>query len=618
LTWTHKQKIAVMLGATTLIPMVVLGWLGARILAQERDTERQSAAESLKLEAGKLALGIEGQFAEIEEKLARGIGIPFTPSGIGKSSDFSPLYQPGTISTIQSKPDFSEAEIAEREDRTAAAADAYRRWTGAPDPAVRAIALLRLGGVLRKVGDRAGAVRAYDEIENLGAVAVYGEPAALLAHRARATVFKEDGQLEKLRREITEFAQTLYGGGWLIDRGTFEDNRDRLIAWGAPPPPAESVASTDAAIHLWKQWNAGELKSRGRKVLAGEGNWSLALWVGGPRAATVWMANVEQVQALLRSVPESARLSVSIYDVDGQLLLEGPVTEGVSLMPSETRLPFNLRVAAADGYGMTGGSRRALLLTVLGLAFGVMAVAAFGLYRVTTREMALARQQADFVSAVSHEFRSPLTSMRHLTDLLASQEITSEDRKMRYYKLLARETERLHRMVESLLSFGRIEAGAYAWRLEPHDAAALVHSVVEEFQGEPQAAGREITCEIEGPPPLVRADRESLTRALWNLLENAAKYSPPGTPIRVGGRRQKEKLLLSVSDEGVGVPFAEQERIFQKFVRGADAKRAGVRGVGIGLTLVQRVAEAHGGSVRLESEPGRGSTFTLVLQCLES
>jgi two-component system sensor histidine kinase KdpD len=109
-----------------------------------------------------------------------------------------------------------------------------------------------------------------------------------------------------------------------------------------------------------------------------------------------------------------------------------------------------------------------------------------------------------------------------------------------------------------------------------------------------------------------------LARALWNLLENAGKYSEPGTQIRVFARRHGDSVLLGVDDEGVGIPPGERDKIFQKFVRGSDAKREGVRGVGIGLALVKRIVEAHGGSIRLESEPGRGSRFTLVLPCHES
>jgi signal transduction histidine kinase len=203
--------------------------------------------------------------------------------------------------------------------------------------------------------------------------------------------------------------------------------------------------------------------------------------------------------------------------------------------------------------------------------------------------------------------------MRHLTDLLVSRGVTSEERRTHYYGLLAHETERLYRMVEALLSFGRIEAGAYAFRLEPIAPSGVVESVVEEFRAESLARGREISCEVDRSVPSILADRETLARALWNLIENAAKYSEPDTPIRVFATRRGEFVLIGVGDRGAGIAPGERDRIFQKFVRGADAKRAGVRGVGIGLALVKRIVEAHGGSVRVDSEPGRGSTFTLVL-----
>jgi signal transduction histidine kinase len=303
---------------------------------------------------------------------------------------------------------------------------------------------------------------------------------------------------------------------------------------------------------------------------------------------------------------------VALYDTDGQLIAGGAVQGAVSLTPAETRLPFILNVATAAKDRESG---RAVLVSGLALAFLAILGAGYGLYRATTREIMLARQQSDFVSAVSHEFRTPLTSMRHLTDLLVSHSAISDERKRQYYELLAHETERLHRMVESLLSFGRIEVGAYAWRLEPSDAAELVRDIVEEFRREPQARDRLVTVEIEEGLPEIQADREALSRALWNLFENAAKYSAPGSPIRVFARRQEGSVLLAVEDEGAGIPPAEREKIFQRFVRGTEAKRAGVRGVGIGLALVKRIVEAHGGSVRLESELGRGSKFTLVLPC---
>jgi two-component system, OmpR family, phosphate regulon sensor histidine kinase PhoR len=170
-------------------------------------------------------------------------------------------------------------------------------------------------------------------------------------------------------------------------------------------------------------------------------------------------------------------------------------------------------------------------------------------------------------------------------------------------------------MVETLLSFGRIEAGAYAWRLEPVNAGELLRNIVAEFTASAAASGREIVCDISSDLPTVQADRDALSRAMWNLLENAAKYSGPDTPIRVFGKRSSDTILLGVEDRGQGIAKAEQSRIFQKFVRSHEAQRSGIRGVGIGLALVKRITEAHGGSVQLSSEPGHGSTFTLVFPC---
>ena len=130
------------------------------------------------------------------------------------------------------------------------------------------------------------------------------------------------------------------------------------------------------------------------------------------------------------------------------------------------------------------------------------------------------------------------------------------------------------------------------------------------------AAGRDVTCDVDADLPPIRADREALSRALWNLLENAAKYSDAGMPIRVFARRQGDLCASGrAGRRRRHSPRPNSKRIFQKFVRGARRHAAGIRGVGIGLALVKRIVEAHGGSVRLESEPGRGSTFTLVLPC---
>jgi len=617
-----KRRIPILLAAATLIPIGVLSWLGVRILQQDREVERQRARETLEVDAGRLALAIARQLEDVEERLTHGAGIHFTPTGMKANADISLLYQPSVSAAERLPAAFQTAESEEfqRQDLAAAAA-AYQRLAETREPEVRAAALVRLGRVLRKRGDRTGALQAYTKLGELGPLTVAGEPAEpaeLIARQGRAKIFEDTGSPEDLRREAADLAHVLYAGGWEMDRATFDVYRDLLQHWGAPALPPSAIAGTEAAIDLWNSWRDGNLPVRGRRFLHKEGGPILAVWAGGPEHPAAWLATSDQLETFLRPTVEAQHLTVSLFDIDGQPVFGDSHMDGIPLTPGETHLPFILKVASAGASADASRDRmrRTVLISGLTMAFLLTIAAAYGLYRATTRELLIARQQSDFVSAVSHEFRTPLTSMRHLTDLLVSRGVQSEERKAQYYELLAHETERLHRMVESLLSFGRIEAGAYAWHLEPAEVGELVRDVVDEFRRDPQAEGRQIVCEIEEPLP-IRADREALARALWNLLENAGKYSPAGAPIRVFARRQSEALLLSVEDEGAGIAPSEREKVFQKFVRGADAIHAGIRGVGIGLALVQRIVEAHGGSVRLESEPGRGSTFTLVLPCPE-
>ena len=610
-----------MLALSTLIPIGALSWLGARTLQQDRELERQRRRERLEVAAGRVALDIERYLQTLEERLAAGDGIRLTSRGIESSQPLPILYQPFDIGLMPppTSPLLVSAEVEEfqRHD-DAAAADAYRKAFQSAQPEVRAAALLGLARVLRRRGNYGGALQAYENLTSLGNVRVGGQPAALAGLQGRCKVFEERRDTRALTDAAADLAVALNSGRWLIDRSTFEVYREMVGRWGGPPPPADASARTEAAAELWRLWRGGNLPSRGRRLLQHEHAPILASWASTRDAAVGWLSTSRDLEHALQPLASAQGLALSVVAVDGTAIF-GDTRAGISLTPDETRLPFIMRAAPLSTNGEPQESvRRAVIISALSLAFVLMAAAAFGLYRATTRQLLLARQQSDFVSAVSHEFRTPLTSMRHLTELLVSRSITSEERRTQYYELLAYETERLHRMVETLLSFGRMDAGAYAWKLERAEVDDIVQGIVQEFRREPVAEDHQLVCEVEEGLPPIRADREALSHALWNLLENAGKYSKTGTPIRVFARRQGDSVLVGVGDQGAGIPFGEREKIFEKFVRGAEAKRAGVRGVGIGLALVKRIVEAHGGSIQVDSEPGQGSTFTLVLPCHES
>ena len=254
------------------------------------------------------------------------------------------------------------------------------------------------------------------------------------------------------------------------------------------------------------------------------------------------------------------------------------------------------------------------MLRSLALAAVLVLAGSALIARAVSRELAVARLKSDFVSAVSHDFRTPLATLRQLTENLSDGRVEDEDRRQAYYQAQVRATSRLSRLVERLLDFGRMEAGAMRYRPEPLDLGELVRSVVDEFEHVVADTGHRIELTVDREVPPVRADREALAQAVWNLLDNAIKYSPgrPAVWIEVAG--EDGHAAVRVRDEGPGVPPEERKDLFREFTRGAAARAGGVKGTGIGLAMVDHIVRAHHGRIQLDSTPGQGSTFTMRLR----
>jgi len=199
--------------------------------------------------------------------------------------------------------------------------------------------------------------------------------------------------------------------------------------------------------------------------------------------------------------------------------------------------------------------------------------------------------------------------------MLLAGRVPSEDRRHTYHGTLVRETQRLQRLVEALLNFGRMEAGARQYRFEEVDAADLAHRVAAEFEKE-IAAGREIDLNGNGDCRF-EADPEALGVAVRNLVDNALKYSSSGQPVALEWGLESDRVAIRVRDHGAGIDPDERKRIFGKFVRGTAAASGNVKGSGVGLAMVRHIVDAHRGEIQLESTVGEGSTFTVLLPRLE-
>ena len=230
----------------------------------------------------------------------------------------------------------------------------------------------------------------------------------------------------------------------------------------------------------------------------------------------------------------------------------------------------------------------------------------------TRRLREIDRAKSEFLSVVSHELRTPLTALEGFAELLLTRAVPAE-RAARFLRHIHAEARRLGRIVAELLDLSRLEVGvAPDLKREPLDLAAHVERQIELFAGVHPA--HRFRWEAEGLLPTVRADRDALDRVLQNLLSNAVKYSPRGGEVRVTARAEAGGLLeLRVEDHGVGIPAAELPRIFDKYVRISNQETASVRGLGLGLSLVRALVEAHGGKIEVESEPGKGSVFRVLL-----
>jgi two-component system phosphate regulon sensor histidine kinase PhoR len=236
----------------------------------------------------------------------------------------------------------------------------------------------------------------------------------------------------------------------------------------------------------------------------------------------------------------------------------------------------------------------------------------FALWRVRRRLHTMPFPQ-DFLAAVAHELRTPLTSIRHMTELLAFDRVPSEERKHRYYDVLRIEAERVYRLVENLLELRRVYATSDAYRMDSIDLSLLVEAATHDFQKSVMDSGYTVIAEVTARPAMIQGDTDALRRALWNVLDNAVKYSPNQKTVHVVLARGLNDFILSVQDYGIGISKQERRSVFEMFHRGTAAKATGASGTGLGLPMVRRIVQAHNGSIQLDSQPGSGTTVIIRL-----
>jgi len=254
-----------------------------------------------------------------------------------------------------------------------------------------------------------------------------------------------------------------------------------------------------------------------------------------------------------------------------------------------------------------------LLILLLIVAIGV---GSWVIVHYMNKELRLARQKTDFVSNVSHELKTPLTSIRMFSELLAEGRATEKEKQRSYLNIIAAEAARLTRLIDNVLDFSRMERGEKKYNFQPCDATEVAHTAAETFRPHLEASGFKFDCSVPDKPIPVQGDRDALSQIIVNLLSNAEKYSNGKKEISLMVDRKETPVPhveIKILDRGSGVPPGSEEKIFEKFYRAHDSLSSGIQGSGLGLTIARQIARAHGGNIVYEARDGGGSCFNLWL-----
>ena len=336
-----------------------------------------------------------------------------------------------------------------------------------------------------------------------------------------------------------------------------------------------------------------------------------------------------RLQAVLSSMVEG----VLVLDRQGRILLMNdalrrmlpgaePSTIGRPVIEAFRHHPLNefVRVVMEGGQGrrqevvlLTPAERTFLIQASVANQAGEGSVAAIFVFHDMTELKRLERVRKDFVANVSHELKTPLTSIKGYVEALLDGAKNDPGRCAQFLEIIQKHTENLNAILSDLLQLSTIESGVYRWRRDPVDVAELLERAARVLR--PAAERRRQTLTV-GPctaPLRVWGDRDRLTDALVNLLDNAVKYTPEGGAIALEARAADDAVQIAVADTGIGIPPKELSRIFERFYRVDRARSRELGGTGLGLSIVKHIVEAHGGRISVESELSKGTRFTIML-----
>jgi len=647
-----SQKFVGVFALFILLPGAFLAAFALRVLRQEGQVARQRAREGLERASLDIARDLESEFRSWTAALtpAKGekpsevgdfpapVGQAFSEPGGGAflyeadgTLEVFPsgavLYLPrspavGEPSFRRPLPGLAGAEALElaRKDY-AAAARAYRKLLASADTASRPLVRQRLARTLRKAGRTEEARQTYRQLLDNGRVWIGDLPSDLVARNELCSLADDNGSPDAARGMALDFYRDLEEGIWPLEKPRYlyysEAARARCRAAETGSGEFERLlAAEEGKLALSRAAEA--YLGESRSVVGVDGDTYLAFGKAEPFAAILLRTGALASDWWPRLLSgRGADLVALLATADGTTVFGSPPPEPASLAVTrdlrfgDSAWILRVRPGRPEAIDADIRQRRVMSLTILGFVTLLLLFGGWMTVRIVRRELEIARLRADFVSTVSHEFRSPLTGIRQLGGMLLDGRVPDPEKQRSYFKMIVQESDRLARLVENVLDFSRMEEGRREYRFEPFDPSPWLRALVDDFAGEAAAGGTSVEAEIPEALPRVLADREALGSAVRNLLDNAVKYSSGAKTVRLAAAAEAGEVAISVRDEGVGISEEDQKRVFDRFFRAGGEISRRVKGAGLGLSLVKHVVAAHGGTVGCRSRPGEGSVFTI-------
>ncbi len=303
-----------------------------------------------------------------------------------------------------------------------------------------------------------------------------------------------------------------------------------------------------------------------------------------------------------------------LFIQNGESITDYLVTENFKLLFESWKVAFFNK----DGQTIEElvGKEKNLYRILIGGIILLMLIGLVVIIRAVIHESEMARIKSEFVSNVSHELKTPLALIRMFGETLDSGIVSDEKKRKEFYGIIRTESERLTHLINNVLDFSKMDTGRKKYNFVKADLVQVVRNSVEAYKFHIRENGFEITGEFPDESIMLNIDKDSISQSVLNLLSNAVKYSDKTKYIKIKVSKDETSAIISVSDKGIGIPKIEMKKIFEKFYRVSNEQVQESKGTGLGLTLTKQIVEAHDGEINVESEPGKGSRFTIKIPLL--